>query len=112
MALPIHTTLISVLRSDQDGTKDSTDTLTWSTIASGVRAHIGSPGGSETVTAGSSSTVTTRLSCDPTDLQHGDRVYDESLGLTYEVSWTAQRRGYGLEHTAADLVIVTDRAAL
>jgi len=112
MALPIHTTLISVLRSDQDGTKDSTDTLTWSTIASGGRAHIVSPSGSETVTAGQSSTVTARMSADPTDLTHGDRIYDESTRSTYEVTWVAQRTGFGLEHTAADLVLVTDRAAV
>lgn len=109
MSIPIHTTLITVKRATA---ADAFDRAAPVEIANGIRAHIGSPGGTENVTAGSSSLVTAHLSCDPTDLAHGDVVVDESTGLTYEVTWVAQRRGFGLDHTSADLLLVTDRAAV
>lgn len=111
MALPVATTTIAVERSTQDGTLDAIDGVTFSQLASGIRAVIGSPSGAETVTGSSSSTVTARLNCDPTDLKHGDRVYDEQTAITYEVSWTARRLGLGVDHVVADLLVVTDRAA-
>lgn len=110
MTIPLATTTISVLRSDQDGSKDSTDTLTFAAIAMGVRAVIGNPRGTETNTGGSSEAVTARLDCDPTDLAHGDRVTDETLAQTWEVTWVRRRIGFGLDHIVAELLAVTDRA--
>lgn len=109
MALPIHTTLITISRADA---ADAFDLATFSVISSETRAHIGSVGGAETVTSGSSETRTAHLSADPVDLKHGDRVYDETTQLTYEVTWAALRTGLGLDHTTADLLLVVDRAAV
>lgn len=112
MTIPVHTTTIAVERSTQDGTLDAFDLAdaTWSTIATGIRAVIGSPSGSETVAGGSSEVQTWRLTCDPTDLRHGDRVYDETLAVTYEVTTSARRLGLGVDHTVAELLVVNDRA--
>lgn len=113
MSIPVATTTITVERSSQDGTMDAFDLAdaVWSVIASGVRAVIGSPSGTETVAGGSSEERTVRLNCDPTDLRHGDRVYDESTAITYEVTTTARRLGFGIDHTTADLLVVVDRTA-
>jgi hypothetical protein len=112
MSIPVATTTISVLRSDQDGTKDAIDlaSSTWSPVFSGIRAVIGSPAGGETNAGGSSEQVAARLNCDPITLRHTDRVLDDPTGVLYEVTWTARRFGLGLDHTVADLILVTDRA--
>ena len=109
--IPLATTTVTVLRSDQDGTRDALDTLTFTAVASGVRAVIGAPSGVEIATGGSSEDVQWRLDCDPTDLRHDDRVEDEQTGETFEVVWTRRRIGFGLDHTVAGLRTVTDRAA-
>lgn len=114
MSLPTATTTISVLRQTQPGTLDAIDlaSVVWSTVSAGVRAVLGSPSGSETVTAGSSETVTARLACDPVSVRHGDRIYDEQTATTWDVTWTARRYGLGLDHVVAELVVVHDRAAI
>lgn len=112
MSLPLATTRITVRRSDQDGTKDAFDGVTFTDYRTGIRAVIGSISGSETATSGESSTVTARLDCDPVDLRHSDQVYDEQTGLTWEVTFTAERTGFGLDHTVADLLLVVDRTAV
>lgn len=108
--IPIATTTITVERSDQDGTKDTIDAVTFTSYLSGVRAVIGSPGGAETNVGGSSEDVSARLNCDPIDLRHDDRVLDDSTGLRYEVTWTRRRVGFGLDHTVASLRMFTDQA--
>lgn len=110
--LPLATTTITVLRSNQDGTRDAVDGVTFSTLVSGVRAVIGSDSGRETNVGGSSESVDARLDCDPCDLRHGDRITDETTGETWGVSWVRRRIGYGLDHMAAGLLAITDRAAI
>ena len=110
--IPLATTTITVRRSDQDGTADAWDGVTFSDWRSGVRAVIGSVSGTETATSGESSTVTARLDCDPVELRHHDQVRDERTGLTWSVTFAAQREGFGLDHTVADLVLVQNRAAV
>lgn len=112
MSIPLHTTTVTVERSDQDGTKDALDGVTWATLATGVRAVISAPSGSENIGNGSSEDVIARLVCDPTDLRHSDRIVDDTTGDRYEVAWTRRRVGLGLDHTVADLRAVTDRAAV
>jgi hypothetical protein len=102
MSIPIATTTITILRSDQDGETDAYDGVTYSTHRSGVRAVIGAPSGSETNAGGSSEQQGARLNCDTVDLRHDDRVYDERSHVTYEVTFTARRYGVGLDHTVAD----------
>lgn len=112
MSIPLATTTISVLRSTQDGTNDLRDLPTYATLATGIRAHIGGPGGAEVVSGGSREDVTFRLDADPCDLRHFDRVLDEATAETYEVVWVKQRRGLGLDHTVADLRQTTDRVSI
>jgi len=110
--IPIATTTIAVLRSDQDGTQDAIDGVTLSTLATGVRAVIGSDSGTETNAGGSSEQVSARLDCDPTDLRHVDQVTDEATGETWHVTWVRRRRGMGLDHMEAGLLAITDRAGV
>lgn len=109
--LPLATTTISVLRSDQDGTKDDLDGVTYATLASGIRAVIGEPSGTETNAGGSSEDVLWRLDCEVTDLRHGDRILDETTGETFAVVWSRRRIGLGLNHTVAGLRTITDRVS-
>ncbi len=110
MSLPVSTTTITVLRASGSG--DAYDGVSYSTWLSGVRAVIGSPGGTEVNTGGSSQQMTARLNCDPILLKHTDRVRDDQTGITYEVLTTARRLGVGLDHTVADLMVITDRAGV
>lgn len=112
MTLPFNTTTISVQRSNQDGTKDAYDGVTYSAVLSGVRAVIGSPSGAETNAGGSSEDVSARLDCDPIDLRHDDRVTDEQTGETWLVTWTRRRIGLGLDHCVAELRVITDRVSI
>jgi hypothetical protein len=111
MALPLATTTITIERSDQDGTKDAYDGVSFASIATGIRAVIGSPSGTETAQAGSSEQVGARLNADPCDLRHDDRVTDETTGEVWLVTWTRRRYGLGLDHQVADLLAVTDRVS-
>jgi hypothetical protein len=111
MAIPLHTTTISILRSGQDGTQDDYDGVTYSTVVSGVRAVIGSLSGSENVSGGSSEQMGAHFDCDPCDLRHDDRVLDEQTSETWQVSWVRRRIGLGLDHMVGDLLAVTDRVS-
>lgn len=81
---------------------------TFTTTATGVRAVIGSPSGSErTAPGGGRSIVGLTLTCDPCVLSHLDQVIDETTDLTYEVVWPAVRNGFGLDHVTAKLTDIT-----
>lgn len=112
MTLPLATTTVTVSRSDQDGTKDAYDTVTYTDRAQRVRAVISGPGGTEVTAGGSSEQVSARLDCDPCDLRHDDRVTDDTTGDVWEVSWVRRRVGLGLDHMVAGLAAVTDRAVV
>ena len=102
--IPISSTTITVRRYPIDIERDSYDALPpWETIATGVRAHISSPAGTEIVLGGTQSDVVFSLACDPVDLQHIDQVVDDATGTVYSVIWAAPRVGLGLEHVAAGL---------
>lgn len=111
MSIPVSTTTITVERSDQDGTRDSYDGVSFTTAFSGIRAVIGSPSGAETNAGGSSEDVSARLNCDPIDLHHDDRVTDDQTGEQWLVTWTRRRIGLGLDHTVADLRAISDRVS-
>lgn len=115
MGIPISSTTITIYRPDQDGTVDDYDrdddiTNRNRQIAAGVRAVIGSPSGQELNDGGTSEIVTVRLQCDVTDLRHDDEVVDDLTGVEYVVIWAKRRTGLGVDHMAAELVAVTDRA--
>lgn len=109
MSIPLNTTTITVRRSNQDGTLDAIDGVTYTTLKSGIRAVISSPSGAETNAGGSSEDTTASLACDVTDIRHTDRILDETTGETWEVSWARLRAGLGLDHMTAGLRSITDR---
>lgn len=81
-------------------------------VAMGVPAHIGQESGSS-VTAGSTQeTVTWRLDCPLVDLIHDDIVTDERTHLVYTTIWSKPRQGLGLDHTEAQLRLVSQRSPL
>jgi hypothetical protein len=116
--IPISGTTISVLRladnaaqSDSDGSGyDEGITQTWSTVATGVRAVVGAPGGSERVVGGEQMALTCHLTCDPTDITHDDRVVDASDGELYEVVWCKSRSELGLTRVEGQLRVVKGNA--
>lgn len=104
MAVPLHTTTISVLRLSTDPARDPYDSQPEpEVVATGIRAHISSPSGRERVAGGSQEVVEFRLSCDPVEIRHTDRVQDEQTGAVYEVTWARERQGLRLDHTQAGL---------
>ncbi|GAA1712389.1 hypothetical protein GCM10009765_71860 [Fodinicola feengrottensis] len=73
----------------------------YATVSTGVRGHLGSPGGSERDVGGSQENVTFLLALQTTDVTHDDQVLDEADGSRYLVSWVVQRRGLGMAHVQA-----------
>lgn len=112
--IPVATTTITVLSAVQTGDVDNWDAAAVSAEegVTGVRAVISSPSGQATVQGGDQQIISARLNCDPIDLAHTDQVRDDTTGLVYQVVWSARRTGLGVDHTVADLAIVTDRAGV
>lgn len=100
MTLPLAVTTITVRRPPAG---DPYEPATAPVIATGVRAVIGSPSGSERRIGGQLSEITDVLNCDVTDLDHRDLVDDEVTGESYSVEWVRKRIGLGLDHVKAGL---------
>lgn len=110
MAIPVATTTISVERVELLATSDPYDPATASpeTVASGVRAHLSSPGGIELQRGASSQEdVSWRLACDPCDITADCVIVDDATGDRYEVEWARLRTGLGVDHIEAALRQVT-----
>lgn len=104
MAVPLHTTTITVLRVVADASRDPYDPQPApEVVASAVRAHLASPSGRERTAGGSQEVVEFRLACDPIGLRHTDQVRDEQTGAVYEVTWARERQGLHLGHVEAGL---------
>lgn len=101
MSIPLATTTISVLRptAAQDAGEayqvDAPAPGGYRTTATGIRAHIGSPGGSETVRGSEQMVGQFGFLCDPVDMDHYSWVRDEKTGSTYQVIWVKSRTGFG-----------------
>lgn len=109
MTIPVATTTIKV---EEAAEAEPGEGRTWATIASGVRAVIGSPSGSaRPADGGGASTVVWRLIADPVVITDTSRVTDETTGTVYEVAWIASRPGLGLDHTVAGLTLARGAAA-
>lgn len=110
--IPVATTTIRVLRQVpapepyEAAEDDHGDPVAPTVIAAGVRAQISTSKGAES-SSGTQEIVDFRLSCDPVELDHDDRVEDERTNLVYEVTWARQRFGLGLDHTEAGLRQIT-----
>jgi hypothetical protein len=103
VSIPIATTTVSVLRADLDNVDPYDPAPTPATVASGVRAVISSPAGTEQVAGGQQEIVNFRLDCDTTDLRHRDQIVDDASGERFDVVWVHDRTGLGLDYTQAGL---------
>lgn len=102
--IPLATTTVTVEAGTEAEPGEGRTTVP---VATGVRAVIGSPSGSERYApGGGTSRVTDVLNCDPCPelVDNTFVVVDESTGIRYEVEWVRHRQGFGLEHTKAGLV--------
>lgn len=102
--IPLATTTITV---EAQTETEPGEGRTATTVATGRRAVIGSPGGVERYApGGGSTTITHGLQVGPTpELADATSVVvDEATGDRYEVVWVAHRTGLGLDHTVAGLV--------
>lgn len=112
MTLPLALTTIEVQRPADNADLDPTSAPgTPVTVAAGIRAVISSPSGSTQASRGEQEVVEFRLSCDPVELLHTDRVRDETTGEVYLVTWARPRAGLGLDHVQAGLQQVRGEAA-
>lgn len=100
--IPLATTTIAIYR-PAAGT-DPYEAGSPALVASGVRAHIGSPSGADVRVGGDQQVITDRLNADLCSLEHGDTVTDLGTGTGYAVVWVRRRLGLGLDHLVAGLV--------
>lgn len=97
--IPLATTTITVSRVPRDPTRDGYDTAPAAVpVVAGLRAHIGSPSGSQNIATGDRTVVTFALDADPADIQADDTVTDDTTGQTYRVIWARSRVALGLDH--------------
>jgi hypothetical protein len=105
--IPLQTTTVDVLRRSTGA--DPYEEAGPVTVADNVRAHIGSPSGTDLAIGGDAMTITDRMDCDPCDLRPGDLVTDREnvdgsgAAITYEIVWVRARNGLGLDHMVAGL---------
>jgi hypothetical protein len=106
--IPVATTTVTALRGSEP---EPGEGITFETLATGVRAVIGSPGGAERpAPGGGASVLTSRAQVDPipgVTLTHTDVLLDEVTGLTYEIDTVVERVGFGMEHSALTVHTVT-----
>lgn len=90
-AIPITTTTISVLRrqgADEYDEPYGGDTPAGLDVAaSGVRAVIGRPRGSDRVEGGEQARTDLELLCDPCDMSYTDLVKDEASDVVYRLTF-------------------------
>lgn len=113
MAIPFNTTTISILRLPDAALDDEPYQVeVRNVVASGIRAVISlSPQnrGSEVTEGGERSTVKARLTCDPCDLKHTDKVVDAVTEQIWTVEYVEDRQGLGLDHVTAGLIRIAGR---
>lgn len=104
MTIPLATTTITVEATTE---AEPGEGRTTATVATGVRAVIGSPSGAERYApGGGTSRITHTLNADPCPelVDNTFVVVDELTGQRFEVEWVQHRNGLGLDHTKAGLV--------
>lgn len=105
----IDTTTVTITRPVATG--DPYEAATTSTVATGVRAHIGSPSGNDAHLGGDKEVITAVCYVPAgTDVVRSDRITDDANGATYAVVWSTRRRGLGLDHLQVGLRAVTGAA--
>lgn len=109
MTIPLSTTTVTVTSQTEAEVGEG---ITTATRASGVRAVIAVPSGTEQdAPGGGAERIDAVLLADPiTGLDHTDKVTDAE-GHVYQVAWVTQRIGFGQDHTKAGLVALDGRVA-
>lgn len=101
MTIPLATTTVTIERQTAPTDAWPDDPPVYDVIATGVRAHFPATriSGTESGDGNVRSELNARLLTDPCDLQHLDRVTDETTGVVWEVSWVLDRSGdyFGLD---------------
>lgn len=100
--IPLATTTVTVRRPAAGA--DPYEAGTPALVATGIRAHIGSPSGADVRVGGDQQVITDRLNADLCDIAHGDTITDDRNQVTYAVVWVRRRIGLGLDHLVAGLV--------
>lgn len=107
MTLPLATTTVTIVRPAAGGDRYEAAASS-TTIATGVAAHISGPDGGDLSVGGEQEQVDALLLCEPgLSLTHYDVVTDERTGDVWEITWTRQRVGLGLDHIVSGLRRVT-----
>lgn len=105
--LPLSTTTFTISRSANDGTVDLYDAQPApSTVASGVRGVMVAPTARADVLRGERVVATAGFRADPTDVQEGDTLVDDTTGIAYTVVWAANRYELGLRYSYGNLINV------
>lgn len=86
--IPLATTTISVLRDSDDYAEPYSGTDSSTVVATGIRAVIGRPAGTEQIGGGEQSVLNVQMACDPADIRYTDTIRDESDQVLYRVVWT------------------------
>ena len=108
MALPFSTTTITIERPNNRATADGYTPETYTTVATGVAAVVSNHDAKETQAQGNRTSVTAKLHVAyDADLDHYDRITDDSDGVTYEVTGVWRRDSFGISFTEARLLSVT-----
>ena len=111
MTLPLSTTTITIERRPLTVLDDPADpadysTPEWELIESNVPAVISPPTASNNLVAGDRITYSASLRADPCDLKANDRLTEED-GTVWTVLWARPIVAVGLDHTEAQLRMVT-----
>lgn len=108
--IPFHTTTITVLQpttAQSDGEAyESPPPAGYDVIATGVRAVIGSPVGTEIRRGAEQTDDLFTLNCDPTPMDHYSWIRDEITALEYAVTWCMHRDAFGLSFVQGRLKLV------
>jgi len=103
VSIPLALTTVTVSRVPADPTRDGFDPQPDPVnIATGIRAVIGNPSGSQNITAGDRTVVTFPFTTDPSDIQADDTITDDTTGDEYRVMWARTRAGLGLDHVEGE----------
>lgn len=101
MTIPLSSTTVTITRQTSPTDAWPDDPPVYDQVAAGVRAHFTGMriSGTESGDGNVRMELNVRVLTDPTDLQHLDRVTDETTGVVWEVAWVLDRRGdlFGLD---------------
>lgn len=106
--IPIATTTVTVI--ERTSTSDPYEAPSETTIATGVRAVIGSPAGVDFRVGGDKVVIDAAAQLDPCEVSRTCILVDEQTSERWTVAWVQARFGLGVDHVRTGLVAVTGGA--